>query len=269
MNILDKIIENKRKEVTERKSLYPLKLLEKSIYFETKPVSLSKYLLRKDKPGIIAEYKTMSPSAGMINSEADAGTVTLGYMQAGASALSVLTDTKFFNGSFADLRRARSLNYCPILQKDFIIDEYQVVEAKSNGADAILLIAALLEKDEVNKLSALAASLELEVILEVHSGEEIGCTTENIPIIGVNNRDLKTFITNISVSLDLVNRIPTGKIRISESGITGSGDLHLLRNAGFDGFLLGEIFMRSTDPAARCREIIREFRKLTGPEGKV
>jgi indole-3-glycerol phosphate synthase len=262
MNMLDKIIENKRKAVSERKSLYPLKLLEKSIYFETMPVSLSKYLLRKDKSGVIAEYKTMSPSAGVLNPVADPGAITLGYMQAGASALSVLTDDKFFNGSFDDLRRARSLNYCPILQKDFIIDEYQVVEAKSVGADAILLIAAVLDGDDMIRLSSVAAKLGMEVVMEVHSEEELEFVTDNISVIGVNNRNLKTFITDISTSLDLANRIPEGRVRISESGIRGPGDMLQLRKAGYDGFLMGEIFMRCSDPAEKCRETIREFRKL-------
>ncbi len=262
MNILDKIIENKRKEVAERKSLYPLKLLEKSIYFETKPVSLSKYLLREDKSGIIAEYKTMSPSAGVINSAADPGVITLGYMQAGASALSVLTDNKFFNGSFADLKRARSLNYCPILQKDFITEEYQVVEAKSIGADAILLIAAVLDGNDVKKLSSVATSLGMEVVMEVHSEEELEFVTDNISVIGVNNRNLKTFNTDLSASLDLADKIPEGKVRISESGIKGPEDMLRLRKAGFDGFLMGEIFMRCTDPVEKCGETIREYRKL-------
>src|SRR5688500_15119050 len=152
MNILDQIIAHKRKEVSDRKSLYPVKLLEQSIFFSSPTVSLKKYVQRKDKTGIIAEFKRKSPSKGIINAHASVERTTIGYMQAGASALSVLTDKQFFGGSNEDLVVVRKFNFCPIIRKDFTIDEYQIVEAKSIGADAILLIAAVLDPERSKAL---------------------------------------------------------------------------------------------------------------------
>ena len=171
MYILDKIIAHKKKEVAERKKLFPTDLLETSIFFKTECVSLVKYLKDENKSGVIAEFKRRSPSKGDINKYASVEQVTIGYMQAGASALSVLTDTEFFGGKSADLSEARKYNYCPILRKDFVIDEYQIVEAKSIGADAVLLIAACLSKEEIKKLSAFAHSLGLQVLMEIHGGK--------------------------------------------------------------------------------------------------
>src|SRR6185369_12238394 len=173
MNILEKIVEYKRKEVDERKSLYPVKLLEKSIYFSSPVVSLKKYLLREDKVGIIAEIKRKSPSKGMINQHVSIERTSIGYMQAGASALSILTDTEFFSGKNEDLTMARKFNYCPILRKDFIIDEYQIVEAKSIGADAILLLANVLSASEIKDLAKFAKSIGLEVLLELRDKGEL------------------------------------------------------------------------------------------------
>lgn len=261
MNILSKIIKDKRIEVDERKSLYPIKLLEKSIYFNTKPVSLKKYLLREDKHGIIAEFKTKSPSRGEINQYADIEKISVGYMQAGASALSILTDHKFFGGSFNNLTKARTYNYCPILQKDFFIDEYQIVEAKSIGADAILLIAAVLSKTEIESMSKLANSLGLEVLLEIHNEDELLKMSNLIDVLGINNRDLKTFETNIKRSIDLINLLPNGLIKISESGIHSANDILELKSQGFNGFLIGENFMRTTNPAKACKELITQLNR--------
>src|SRR5688572_9735975 len=169
MNILDQIIEHKRKEVAERKELYPLKFLEQSIFFGSQPVSLKKYVQREDKSGIIAEIKRKSPSKGVINPHVSVERTSIGYMQAGASALSVLTDKNFFGGSNDDLTTARKFNFCPILRKDFTIDSYQIVEAKSIGADAILLIAAALDEAQLKSLTAFAHAIGLEVLLEVHN----------------------------------------------------------------------------------------------------
>jgi indole-3-glycerol phosphate synthase len=261
MNILSKIIENKRIEVDERKSLYPIKLLEKSIYFNTKPVSLKKYLLREDKHGIIAEFKTKSPSKGEINQYADIEKVSVGYMQAGASALSILTDQKFFGGSFNNLTKARTYNYCPILQKDFFIDEYQIVEAKSIGADAILLIASVLSETEIKKMTNLAYSLGLEVLLEIHNKVELLKLNEAIDVIGINNRNLNTFETNIQNSIDLYPFLPNGIVKISESGIHDVQDLLKLKSVGFNGFLIGESFMNTTNPEKACKEFIQKIDK--------
>ena len=199
MDILEKIIANKRQEVAERKSLIPEKLLERSIFYETTPLSLKKYLLRADKSGIIAEIKRKSPSKGVINPYVSVERTSIGYMQSGASALSVLTDKEFFGGSNEDLTTARKFNFCPILRKDFIIDEYQVVEAKSIGADAILLIAAVLEKDELKRLGKKAHELGLEVLLEVHNEEELSAINEHVDVLGVNNRNLKTFEVTLNL----------------------------------------------------------------------
>ncbi len=261
MNILSKIVENKRIEVDERKSLYPVKLLKKSIYFNTNPVSLKKYLLRNDKSGIIAEFKTKSPSKGDINPYAKVEKVSLDYMQAGASALSILTDKKYFGGNFSDLLKARKYNYCPILQKDFIIDEYQILEAKSIGADAILLIAAVLSKSEIQKFSELAKSIGLEILLEVHEKSEIDKLNKHVDIVGVNNRNLRSFDTNIENSIKLSEQIPLDFIKISESGIKTVDDITLLKEYGFQGFLMGESFMNSPNPGKVCKSFIRQIKK--------
>lgn len=261
MNILTKIVENKRIEVNERKSLYPTKLLEKSIYFNTESVSLKKYLLRKDKHGIIAEFKTKSPSRGEINLYADVEKVSVGYMQAGASALSILTDNKFFGGSFDNLTKARTYNYCPILQKDFFIDDYQIIEAKSIGADAILLIAAVLSKTEIERMSKLANSLGLEVLLEIHNEDELLKMSNFIDVLGINNRDLKTFETNIQNSIDLSKLLPNEVVKISESGIHNVNHIIELKEYGFNGFLIGENFMKTTNPAKACKEFIAQIDK--------
>ena len=261
--ILDKIIEAKKAEVTKRKELYPVKLLEQSTYFKGQPVSLTKYLSRDDLVGIIAEIKRKSPSKGAINEFVDIETVSVGYMQAGASALSVLTDTEFFGGSSEDLTVARSFNFCPILRKDFIVDEYQVVEAKSIGADVILLIAAALESKEIETLSGFAKGLGLEVLLEVHSLEELEKSPlQNVDVVGVNNRDLKTFTVDTKTSLEILPKIPSEKLKISESGIREPKDLVELKKAGFDGFLIGERFMQESRPHEACSHFISEVREL-------
>lgn len=262
MNILDKIIAHKQKEVAERKSLYPPKLLEKSIYFNTPVVSLKKYLHRPDKSGIIAEFKKRSPSKGAINLYAAVEKVSIGYMQAGASALSVLTDESFFGGKNADLSEARKYNFCPILRKDFVIDEYQLIEARSIGADAILLIAACLEKPQLAALAKSAKALGLEVLMEVHNREELDKLTNDVDIVGVNNRNLKDFTVSIQTSLELNDVIPPEFTRISESGISDPNAVVELKRAGFQGFLIGEHFMNSADPGRTCQEFIQQVIRI-------
>lgn len=261
MNILNEIIENKKREVAERKSLYPYKLLEKSPFFDTQSVSLKEYILRDDLNGIIAEYKRKSPSKGIINDYADIKDISVGYMQAGASAISVLTDKKYFGGNFDDLTTARNFNYCPILQKDFFIDEYQIVEAKSIGADAILLIASVLTRTKIENLIKLAHSLQLEVLLEIHNEEELKKFDEGVDVLGVNNRNLSSFNTSIENSINLYASLPTDVIKISESGIKSAQDLVELKKIGFNGFLIGENFMKSTNPVLACKAFINEINK--------
>ncbi|MBN3584338.1 indole-3-glycerol phosphate synthase TrpC [Algoriphagus aestuarii] len=267
MNILDKIIAQKHIEVSERSSLVPVKLLEKSIFFEGKVVSMKKYVTDQEKSGIISEFKRKSPSKGLINGAASVESVSIGYMQAGASALSILTDTDFFGGANEDLKTARKFNYCPILRKDFIVDEYQILEAKSIGADCILLIAAALEPKRLKELAAFAKSLELEVLMEVHDGEELDRSLcEDLDLVGVNNRNLKTFDVSVDTSLELVDRIPSEFLKISESGISKPETLMTLKKAGFDGFLIGENFMKSSRPEQAAYNFIKEYKKMLAKE---
>lgn len=262
MNILDQIIEHKRKEVSDRKELYPVKFLEQSIYFGTQPVSLKKYIQRDDKSGIIAEIKRKSPSKGVINSYISVERTSIGYMQAGASALSVLTDKQFFGGSNEDLTIARKYNFCPILRKDFTIDEYQIIEAKSIGADAILLIAAALEPSRLRSLASFAHTFGLEVLLEVHNEDELnGSLDAGADLIGVNNRNLKTFELSIEVSKRLAPLIQTAVVKVSESGIESVQAILELKKFGYQGFLMGQNFMQHSRPEVACKELIDDLRK--------
>jgi indole-3-glycerol phosphate synthase len=257
MNILETIVVQKRKEVKESKSLFPVKLLEKSIYFSTQPVSLKKYLLRRDLSGIIAEIKRKSPSKGIINNYVSIERTSIGYMQAGAAALSVLTDKEFFGGSNQDLMTARKFNFCPILRKDFTIDEYQVIEAKSIGADVILLIAAILSPEEVTRLTRFAKSFGLEVILEVHDQQELEANLDApVDCMGVNNRNLKTFEVDIDQSKRLASLIPSSYVKISESGISSPDTIRELRKFGYNGFLMGENFMKHSKPEKAAKEFV-------------
>ncbi len=263
MNILEQIIEHKYKEVAERKSLYPVKLLEQSIYFSTPCVSMKKYLLREDKSGIIAEIKRKSPSKGQINPYVSIERTSLGYMQAGASALSILTDKHFFGGSNDDLTIARQFNFCPLLRKDFVVDEYQITEAKSIGADAILLIAAALAPVRVVELNAFAHSLGLEVLFEVHNEDELYKEAiEQVDMVGVNNRDLKTFDVNIDISKRLSSLIPQHTVKVSESGISDPATIIELKQLGYRGFLMGENFMKHSRPEKAASDFIKELKGL-------
>ncbi len=265
MNILDQIIADKKQEVEQRKSLYPVKLLEQSTFFGGEPVSLKKYIQREDKVGIIAEFKRQSPSKGTINSMAQVERTTIGYMQAGASGLSVLTDTKYFGGKNDDLVTARSFNFCPILRKDFIIDEYQIIEAKSIGADVILLIAAALTPEEVRSLGSFAQSLGLEVLLEVHNQKELERSVNpHIDLLGVNNRNLSTFETTIQTSKDLATLIPDDFVKVSESGISDPLVVVELMKYGYEGFLIGEYFMHKGSPQKACRDFVKKVKHLKG-----
>ncbi len=249
MNILETIIGQKKIEVAERKQQTPVAALEQTEWFLKTPLSLRKFLLDRNKTGIIAEFKRKSPSKGWINADADPAVVTTAYTQHGASGLSVLTDEKFFGGSLDDLKKAR-LNSIPILRKDFIIDTYQVVEAKAVGADVILLIAANLTPALVKTLAATAKNLELEVLLEIHNEEELEHICDEVDIVGVNNRNLKTFEVNIETSVYLGGLIPADKIKISESGISNVRTIKELKKYDYKGFLIGENFMKASDPAS-------------------
>lgn len=259
MDILQKIKKHKEDEVSQRRSMYPLQLLEESIYYDSSVVSLSQYIRRKDKSGVIAEFKKKSPSEGYINQYADVEEISIGYMQAGASALSILTDENFFGGSSDDLKLARTYNYCPILRKDFIVDEYQIHETKSIGADAILLIAEILSASQIKQYVTVAHQLGLEVLMEIHSEEELGKFTEGIDVIGVNNRNLKNFAVDIQHSIDMIEKLPTDVVKISESGIRDVSDMVRLAKAGYEGFLIGTQFMKTSHPAQACRIMLEDY----------
>lgn len=258
MTILEEIINYKKKEVEKQKSLVLQKELETMPFYKRTCFSLKEHL--KNGSGVIAEFKRKSPSKGIINDKATVEQCTVGYAKAGASALSILTDTNFFAGKSEDLTKARPLNNCPILRKDFMISEYQVIEAKAIGADTILLIAAVLSQQTQENLAKLAHNLGLEVLLEVHSLEEIqNSAIDTVDVVGVNNRNLKTFKTSLENSLNLIQYLPKDKVKISESGISKPEDAILLRKAGFDGFLIGELFMRANEPDVACKAFIEKL----------
>lgn len=256
MTILDKIVARKHEEIAERKAVSPAVSLEQSTHFQRPVASLSEHLRQSTQYGIIAEFKRRSPSKGDIRADASAVAITMGYVQAGAAALSILTDEDFFGGQSADLTAARGVNSCPILRKDFIIDEYQVLEARAIGADAILLIAECLSKAQVRQLAQQAQRLGMEVLMEVHSAEQLDKLCPEIDVVGVNNRNLKDFSVSLATSLALAELIPIEMVKISESGIEDPNAIVELRRRGFRGFLIGEHFMRSPDPGEACRGLI-------------
>lgn len=266
MTILDRIIEHKKGEVIAAKQLQPEAVLQRLPGFSRPTFSLKQFLLDETKTGIIAEFKRQSPSKGIINATADVVAVTGAYTNHGASCLSVLTDQHFFGGSNADLQQAR-VNPIPILRKDFIIDEYQLLEAKAIGADVILLIAACLSPERVNDLALYAKSLQLEVLLEIHQEEELQHICDATEIVGVNNRDLKTFTVDINRSIELGKKIPADKIKIAESGIHDVETICTFKNAGFKGFLIGENFMKQPDPTIAFAEFVQKL-KRTSPAGE-
>jgi indole-3-glycerol phosphate synthase len=258
MTILDKIVAHKKKEVERDKRETTYTELEESESFGRDTYSFRDFLLAPDRTGIIAEFKRKSPSKGIINDEALVKVVTREYAEAGASALSVLTDKEFFGGRKMDLVRARRANTIPVLRKDFMIDEYQLVEAKSLGADIILLIAAILTPAEIKNMAALAKSLQLNVLLEVHNLEELERSIDNnVDAIGVNNRNLADFTVSVENSYRLAEHIPPEFLKISESAISDTETIKQLKQAGFNGFLIGENFMKQADPGAAMREFVK------------
>jgi indole-3-glycerol phosphate synthase len=258
MNILDKIIIHKREEVAVRRLMVGEAQLRQSVYFRQPALSMKNNLMTKGSSGIIAEFKRKSPSKGFINQHADVQTITRAYTQYGASGISVLTDNEFFGGSTEDLVIARE-NKIPILRKDFIIDPYQVLAAKAMGADVILLIAACLSPGEVYDLAVFAKETGLEVLLELHDETELTHICDAVDMVGVNNRNLKTFKVDIKQSLKLGDLIPTGKIRIAESGIDDVQTIMQFKEAGFNGFLMGEKFMKEPDPGTAFKNFVEEL----------
>ena len=261
MTILDKIIENKTDEVSQAKKIVPVEKLKDMPGFGKEMISIKKNLLNTEKPGIIAEHKRKSPSKGIINNNVKLEDVVKGYQEAGTKAVSVLTDYKYFMGKTEDVINARKVLNIPILRKEFMIDDYQVVEAKAIGADFILLIAACLSKTQSEHLAGLAHELGLEVLIEIHTEDELKNIPANVDLVGVNNRNLKTFVVNINTSIELAKSIPGHFVKISESGISNIEPIKKLWQHGYKGFLIGENFMQTEDPGQSCIDFITSLNK--------
>lgn len=252
MTILDKIIERKREEIAVSKSHTSIEQLKSSEFFGRKNYSLKKSI--KNRSGIIAEFKRQSPSKGIINNKVEPLEIVSAYESFGASGISILTDKDFFGGSFEDILKVRNHINIPILRKDFMIDEYQFYEAKSIGADVILLIAACLSQSQVQEFTELAHQLNMEVLLEIHTEEELKHYNSEIDLVGINNRNLKDFKVDLQHSVQLKDQLPKDTLSVAESGIYALGDFKFLKEKGFDGFLMGEYFMRNPDPAKAFEE---------------
>jgi len=259
-NILDKIVLKKREEIETAKSKNTIEQLKERELFSRECYVLRDFILDPARTGIIAEFKRQSPSKGIINDRSTVEEVTKAYAAAGASALSVLTDQSFFGGKDEDLLEARRVNHLPLLRKDFMLDEYQIIEAKALGADIILLIASILIPEEVRNLAKCAKDLGLNVLLEVHNREELDRSIcDNLDAVGVNNRNLGDFSVSVQHSYDLVDHIPSRFLKISESGISNPQTIKELSSAGFDGFLIGENFMKEADPGSAMKEFVSKI----------
>jgi indole-3-glycerol phosphate synthase len=260
MTILDKILETKRAEVEAARRAVCFDDIHAAAQAVTRPVLSMAMALAASPTGIIAEFKRRSPSKGFINEAARPADVVAGYAAAGATAISVLTDRDYFAGALDDLREGRrAAPNTPLLRKDFVVDEYQICEARTAGADAVLLIAAALTPERCAKLAAFAASLNLEVLLELHCEAELGHLCDGVSVVGINNRDLATFVTDTALSERMAPLLPTDMIRISESGISSPATVRRLRESSFRGFLMGENFMSKPDPAAALRGFIKDL----------
>ncbi len=254
MTILDKIIKYKREEVAKVKKRVSVKELMSYRHFDKKVPSLKDYLLNHHKTGIIAEHKRRSPSKGIINNKVNIKDVVKEYEKAGSSAVSVLTDSKFFGGSNEDLTIARDTISIPILRKDFIVDTYQIYESKAIGASAILLIAAVLTPEETKEFGSLANYLGMEVFMEFHNEAELSRMNSYTDVAGINNRNLNTFEVDLNKSIELADKLSADIPKVAESGIGSVEDFVFLQSKGFSGFLIGENFMKSEDPGKACKE---------------
>jgi len=252
MNILDKIVAQKQLELASAKKLISTEELEDLAFFSRKTFSLKESV--KNKSGIIAEFKRKSPSKGIINDIQNPLSVVSSYEKYGASGISILTDTEFFGGSKEDILNVREHINIPILRKDFMIDAYQFYEAKAMGADVVLLIAACLSPEQVSEFTGLAHSLNLEVLLEIHTEEELKHFNTDIDLVGINNRNLKDFKVDLQHSVNLKNLLPTGTLSVAESGIYNTEDFLFLKEKGFDAFLMGEYFMKGENPGQKFKE---------------
>lgn len=258
-NILDKIIANKRIEVEQQKQQHSIdSIIKKIACFTEKPASMKEALLNS-QTGIIAEFKRRSPSRDWIFKDAKIDDIIPLYSKNGASAISILTDIDFFGGTLSDLEFAKSLTQTPLLRKDFMIDEYQLYQAKFSGASAILLIASALTRESTIQLATKAKELGLDVLLEIHNEQELEHINDKVDVVGVNNRNLGTFVTDVQVSFDLVDKIPSEFVKISESGISQPQTVIDLREVGYKGFLMGENFMKTENPGKALDEFIEQL----------
>jgi len=264
MDILEKIIATKRIEVEELKKSVTVKDLEGTDSFRRDVISMSTGLRSKKPAAIIAEFKRRSPSKGDIFGDAKVAEVVTAYAAAGCAGISVLTDVQYFGGSLEDLKAARAHVQVPLLRKDFMIDEFQILEARSAGADVILLIAEVLNVAEVKALAKFAKGLGLEVLLEMHSGAQVDKINEYVDIVGINNRDLKTFEVDTDASIRLLDSLEGDFMRISESGLSDPATVVKLEAAGFEGYLVGENFMKTGTPGTACASFISEILSQTG-----
>ncbi|PIF45088.1 indole-3-glycerol phosphate synthase [Chryseobacterium sp. 52] len=254
MTILDTIIERKKEEIAVSKTKISIDHLKNSEFFGRKTFSLKDSV--KNKSGIIAEFKRKSPSKGVINDKVSPLEVAAAYENFGASGISILTDRDFFGGSFDDILKVRNHIHIPVLRKDFMVDEYQFYEAKSIGADAVLLIAACLSPNQVQEFTELAHELDLEVLLEIHTEEELEHFNSHIDLVGINNRNLKDFKVDLQHSVQLKDQLPKDVLSVAESGIYRLEDFMYLKDKGFDCFLMGEYFMKNKNPAKAFEEFI-------------
>jgi len=264
MDILEKIVAAKRKEIEKYKPLSSIERFRKEGFFwEIQNRSLKQSLLAEGSTGIIAEFKRKSPSKGWFKTkELEVEPVVTSYNSKGAAGISVLTDEEFFGGDLDDLIQTKVIADIPVLRKDFIVDQWQIAEAKAFGADVILLIAACLTPQQVKQLALFTKTIGLEVLLEVHNEEELDHICDEVDLVGVNNRNLKTFDVDINTSLELIGKIPSDKPAVAESGINSVETIVTLKKAGFKGFLIGETFMKEPDPGKAFSEFVTELRSI-------
>jgi indole-3-glycerol phosphate synthase len=260
-DILERILARKREELESARRAVPMAEIQRLAAAAPPPrdfVGALRAKIAAGRPAVIAEIKKASPSKGLLRADFDPAAIARGYEAGGAACLSVLTDRDFFQGTPEHLAQARAACALPVLRKDFVTEPYQVFESRALGADCILLIAAALARQDMQGLEASARSLGMAVLVEVHDGAELeSALTLQTPLLGVNNRDLRTFQTRLQTTLDLLPRIPTGRIVVTESGISGRSDVSLLMAKGVPAFLVGEAFMRAADPENALREFIK------------
>ncbi len=260
MNILERIIAHKRKEVEIKKKFFSVKSLESSEFFKMRRPSFYEAISEKG-PSIIGEFKRKSPSKGIINTQVEVDDVAKGYEAAGVKAMSILTDIEFFGGDELDLQSVAAYSRIPLLRKDFTVDEYQIIESKSIGASAILLIAAVLTKKEIHRFTSLADSLGLDILCEIHDPSELDKLTPKNTILGINNRNLKTFSVDLGHSQELIRQLPADSLKVAESGLSSYEEVKLLFETGFDAFLIGENFMRTPDPGRAAEKFIKGLKQ--------